>query len=329
MKKINKKELFIQSMRKGNQELFLSILPHTSISQKSAFRILRKNMKFQHDFITKALFKKKYIRNPLYIKELLFYGIRLNYQLGVKRALQLGADPNDLFREKHSLTYACRHASKTIIKMLLDKGANPNPTNDSYYTPIHEAIERLDMELVNLLREAGATFEQKDLQFFLAQAAKGEKFDLVDELLLKGARIQQSTYFGTSFVNPRAIPELVKRDFNFNLSYGMGVNFFSLAARFGHLEALQTFVKYGRKNTLETDFINTLSDALVSAAGRGHETVVLYLLGQGADINFISQNQTAFDRALREKHIRLANLIQSRGGLSASSLSPNTNDLSL
>jgi hypothetical protein len=96
----------------------------------------------------------------------------------------------------------------------------------------------------------------------------------VDQLLLMGARIQDSTYFGTSFVNPRAIPELVKRDFTFNLSYGAGVNFFSLAERFGHLDALKHFIKYGRKNTPEADFINTLSDALVSAAGKGHETIV-------------------------------------------------------
>jgi ankyrin repeat protein len=207
--------------------------------------------------------------------------------------------------------------------MLLEKGANPNPTNDGYYTPIHEAIEKkkkLDLELVKLLQDFGATFEQKDLQFFLAQAAKAEKFDLVDQLLLMGARIEQSTYFGTSFVNPKAIPELVKRDFNFNLGYGMGVNFFSLAARFGHLDALKDFIKYGKKNTPEADFINTLSDALVSAAGKGHETVVLYLLGQGADINFIVKDQNSYDRAIEGNHLQLAKIIEKRGGLSASEL---------
>jgi hypothetical protein len=101
---INEKKLFFQSMRKGNQELFLSLLPHIKISQQSALRILRKTMKFKHDFIIKALFQKKYIRNPLYIKELLFYAIRGNYTLGVKRALQLGADPNELFLDWHPLT---------------------------------------------------------------------------------------------------------------------------------------------------------------------------------------------------------------------------------
>jgi ankyrin repeat protein len=317
---IKEKQLFIQSMRKGNQELFLSLLPHQTFSQQSALRILRKNMKHKQDFIIRALFKKRYIRDPLYIQELFFYAIRGQYELGVKRALQLGADPNGLYRDMHPLTFACRHANKTIVKILLDQGANPNPTNDGYYTPIHEAIEKkLDLELVNLLRSYGATFEQKDLQFFLAQAAKAEKFDLVDQLLLKGARIQESTYFGTSFVNPRAIPELVKRDFNFNLSYGAGVNFFSLAARFGHLDALKHFIKYGRKNTPETDLIQTLSDALVSAAGKGHETIVLYLLSQGADINFIIRDQTAYDRAIEGNHLQLAKILQQRGGLSASS----------
>jgi hypothetical protein len=139
---IKEKELFLQSMRKGNQELFLSLLPHISISQQSALRILRKTMKFKQDFIVKALFKKKYIRNPLFIKELLFYAIRGQYELGVKRALQLGADPNGLFRDMHPLTFACRHANKTIVKMLLAQGADPNPTNNSYYTPMHEAIEK-------------------------------------------------------------------------------------------------------------------------------------------------------------------------------------------
>jgi ankyrin repeat protein len=314
---ISQKELFIQAMEKGHKELFYSLLPDMPISQLGVLRILRKNMKWQHDFILKSLFLKKYIQNPDYIQELLFHAIHNQYELGVKHALNKGASPNDLYKNIHPLTIACTHANKNIIQLLLEHGSSPNPQNNVSYTPINEAIRKLDMEMIDLLKANGAILKQKQLQIGIAKAAKANRIDLVDYFLSIGARIQPSIYIKTKFVNPSALPELAKRDFNFKLSGGIGAKFFSLAARFGHLHLLKEFIKYGRKDTPEADFIKTISQALVTAAGKGYESTVQYLLEQGADTNFICCNKTAYDCAIEGEHDQLAKHLQNLGGKSA------------
>lgn len=316
---ISKRRLFINSINNGDKEVFLSLLPKVKLSELGVKRILKKNMKLKHDFILKSLFLREFIWKPSFLEELLLAAIYHQYDLGVSTALIKGALPNGvLVNGKQPLIFAIKRGNMAAVKILLEHGADPNLKKDNYHSALTIALDNLDMELVELLQNNGALIEQKHLQSALATAAKANRFDLVDRFLLIGAQIQNSTYFGTTFVNPSVIPKLLKRDFTFNLCYEPIVNFFSLAARFGHLSTLQEFIKHGRHRTPEMELVTTLSDALVTAAGKGFEPIVQYLLGQGADINYIRQDKTAYDAALEAKHIKLANFLLKNGGKSAS-----------
>jgi hypothetical protein len=230
---IPEKKLFLEAIKKGKKELFLSLLPHFTITQKAAFKIVKRNMKQQHDFILKSLFLKKYIWHPDFIKELLFYAILNKYELGVIRALNKGANPNSFYREKHAFAFACKNSNLAIVKILLEHGADPNPHLNKYDTPMAIALDKLNMELIELLSNHGTNLTQWHLNHGLANAAKADRFDLVDHFILMGAKFEMGTYFGTTFVNPKVVPKLLKRDFSFKLRFISPLNPFSLAVKFG------------------------------------------------------------------------------------------------
>jgi ankyrin repeat protein len=317
---VSNRQLFINSIHNGDEQAFKSLLPQIKLSQLGVKRILKQNMKLKHDFILKELLLKKYISRPSYLEELLLAAIHHHYDLGVKYALRKGALPNGLNAHgTNPLVFAIKNENRAAIKLLLQSGADPL-LKKGYSSGLSAAIEKLDMELIELFQSYGTVIPQVELQNALATAAKADRFDLVDRFLLMGAHFQASTYFGTTFANPAVIPKLLKRDFRFNLRYEPCVNFFSLAARFGLLMTLKEFIKHGRHRTPEDEYVKTLSVALISAAGKGKEAIVSYLLSQGADINYVDKGGTAFDAAIAGKYIKLANYLLRSGGCSAKDL---------
>jgi ankyrin repeat protein len=313
---ISQKQQFKSAIKNGDEELFSKLLPQLTITKKGYKTILKNNMKWQHDFILKALFKKKYLKHTIYIQELFFFAIKFNYESGVLYALKKGADPNGVYKGYNPLLYACLKGNKSIIKLLLEHGSNPNPPKFKNLTPKLKAVQILDMELVELLQKHGAILNQEEFEVGIVTAVKHQRFDLVDHFLLMGARIQNSTYMSLYFSNPTSIPFILRRDFSFNLCYQIKDHCFIQAARFGRLQTIKEYMKYGRHRTPEQELKKTLSAALIAAAGYGREAVVTYLLNQGADINYILNNQTAYDAALKANYTKVAHLLHKRGGRS-------------
>jgi ankyrin repeat protein len=51
-----------------------------------------------------------------------------------------------------------------MVKLLLERGVNPNPPSAVEYTPLMQAASSANLELVKLLIDAGADFNAEDEQ---------------------------------------------------------------------------------------------------------------------------------------------------------------------
>ncbi|NET31176.1 MAG: alpha/beta fold hydrolase [Cyanothece sp. SIO1E1] len=79
----------------------------------------------------------------------------------VKQALAAGAeiDALDTRRSKtgrRAMNWAAYHNHTTVLRFLIEQGAQINATNQSGFTPLHHAVERNAMDAVQLLLAAGA-----------------------------------------------------------------------------------------------------------------------------------------------------------------------------
>ncbi|KAH8895767.1 ankyrin, partial [Thozetella sp. PMI_491] len=87
--------------------------------------------------------------------------VKGRYEGIVKLLLDKGADPNSLNSWGHStpLLRAVEMRHKVIVKLLLDKGADPNLESPrrSRISPFVIATERRYEDIVRLLLEKGAT----------------------------------------------------------------------------------------------------------------------------------------------------------------------------
>jgi len=95
----------------------------------------------------------------------LFYAIAKNdVKLSLKTIETQDFDPNQLVginlgqqRPEYPLVIACEAASPELVAKLIEKGANPNLTNDPHgWTPLFYAIARRNCSIVDILLQAGS-----------------------------------------------------------------------------------------------------------------------------------------------------------------------------
>lgn len=89
---------------------------------------------------------------------------------------------NDDFCMKVAFHAAVNQADLSELKRLLESGADPNTIFLGQYTPMHLAVERRAIKVVDMLIESGARVDIKDadgvtsLQLALNMAAEGERY---------------------------------------------------------------------------------------------------------------------------------------------------------
>lgn len=109
----------------------------------------------------------------------------------VTQLLNNGVDPNSLSGEGYPLlTYSIMLNNLEVTGLLLDRGANPNKTEEkAFMTPLMRAAFEGNMEIVKTLVEAGADVNATNFlgETALMKAVNYDSADVVEYLLSKGA----------------------------------------------------------------------------------------------------------------------------------------------
>ncbi|KAL3068866.1 hypothetical protein niasHS_015657 [Heterodera schachtii] len=181
--------------------------------------------------------------------------------------LEKGADPNEpaIFQahdHRMNLTplySAVLHANLDLCRALIDRGANIDLGTDSAVTPLMIACDRSQTEIVTFLVENGANINLQtgDGATALMYASYTGNVDTVRLLLSHGANVEQTDYTGGTLSACGRCE---------------GWQFGGVPSAGGQWAA--------DVNQQTDEYV----DSLMAAAGRGHLTVVDFLIEHGADL---------------------------------------------
>lgn len=177
--------------------------------------------------------------------------------------------------------------SDLVTDLLLNEAvfSTINQADEQGNTPLRQAVQQGDADLVKLLRDAGASVLQPNL--------RGET------LLMTAAR-----------AGHKPILEMLPHDARSLAARNVqaGQTALMLAAAEGHIEAIEWFLKQKEMTLQDTDAEG--NTAFMLAAKKGHIGVVNLLLKQGIDLEKTNrQGDTALMLALRDGHIEIAELL--------------------
>lgn len=218
--------------------------------------------------------------------------VRANDIAAVRRAL--AADPALAKAQDNArstpLHHAAAYASLEMMKLLLDRGADPNARNRRKSTPLHWATH--DEAKVGLLIERGAAIDAKQAEGrtpLYHAASLGNANKVIRLLLDKGADPNASTLNGatplmavSSRGNVEAMRLLLARKAQVNAQSGNGSTALMGAATSGNSGAVRLLLDNGANPNLTT---KKGDSALMDAAVSGSEESVRLLLEHGAAVN--------------------------------------------
>jgi ankyrin repeat protein len=243
--------------------------------------------------------------------------VKNNDLISIRRLLGAGTDVNghDLEGGATPLMYACVYSSPQGMKLLLDRGADPNAKNDVGSTALMWAIG--DMRKVRMLVSAGAnvnarsntgrtplllaaahTGSAEKVKFLLdkgaevnavdraglnalAEAAATGDITVLRLLLAKGADVrvkQAGRFIDVRRVNTEIMTEVVRRAERRSL----GITPLMFAVNSGNLEAVRLMLEFALDVNAETAASLT---PLMLAAPKGNPEMIKLLLEHHATVN--------------------------------------------
>ncbi|UYZ21738.1 ankyrin repeat domain-containing protein [Mesobacillus jeotgali] len=291
--------------------------PHIEFTPDEKFTLLKENMSLKIDELVDSLLSDSSF-SISQLNELLHRALRFKYKYAVEAFLQKGANPNGVNYQgiaPLNLTTLYTTNQKQIVNSLLKHGADPNLEGKDNSTPVAKAALFCNFEILKMLQEAGGCLEGKHLNTALSQAAQRNDQHLIDGLLEMGAEITNNIYFmcAVSF-QPAAIPYLLMKDDKFSLNIEDNFNFFNAAVSRGYLNIIKLYIKKGKQLTTMDHFKRTLSLALFAAIQENDGRMVKYLIEQGADVNYIDEDETPLDFAMSTGKHSMASLLRKLGG---------------
>ena len=188
------------------------------------------------------------------------------------------------------LHHAAGFSTVAMMKLLLDKGADPNAANRRKSTPLFWGI--YDEAKVRLLLERGADINAQLIEgrSLVYQAASlGNRMPVLRLLLEKGASPDTKSITGTTPLivaagraNVDAMRLLIEKKADVNAKTAAGATALMAASTSGNAPAVRLLLEKGAQVNVATKRNQT---ALSDAATSGNEEIVKMLLEKGADVN--------------------------------------------
>ncbi|KAE8446343.1 hypothetical protein EG329_012092 [Mollisiaceae sp. DMI_Dod_QoI] len=185
------------------------------------------------------------------------------------------------------LLWAARNGRKAIVKLLLEKGANPEIKDRFSQTPLLLAVGKGYKAIVQLLLEKGANLDIVDfIDRTLLSLAIEHKFEAIVELLVeKGADLEVENKFGLT-----------------SLLY---------AAKCSHEAVVKLLIEKGADLKAIDRYSQT---PLIYAVKQGHKAVVQLLLEKGVDLEAAdNDSQTPLLYAVEKGHVAIVKLLLKKG----------------
>lgn len=192
-----------------------------------------------------------------------------------------------------------------MVKLLLDKGTNPNVQNNENKSPLLVATSNLNKDIIKILLEKGADPNHQAILTPLMQASISGDNQAVILLLEYGAvpnyNINERTALRYAYEYRRDETIKILED------YMKGSSLLILASRFGYVDIVHYLIKRGHNPNTTNQKNET---PLMLPSQKGYIDVVRLLLEQGADPN-ISNNEgwTALSVASTRGHLEVAKLL--------------------
>jgi len=189
----------------------LTATPENKASQAQAMTALRS---MNADFDEMAFFRALSRANAAKIRSYLDAGVSPNYQFtSMNKQSALYALVNSM-RACNAKTRPTPQETKDLVRLFLEKGADPNITDNRGNTPLMGAASKCDSELIQILLDAGADPHAKSK---LGLTAMESSFmyanDGIDALIAAGARLpadKVDTYKLTYGSNP-VVLDMIQR----------------------------------------------------------------------------------------------------------------------
>jgi len=218
--------------------------------------------------------------------------VRSNNTKAVEKLIT--ADPELVKSHDHAGSTPLHHAAGfgtlATMKLLLEKGADPNAANRRKSTPLFWGIH--DQAKVRLLLERGADANARnvdDRTLVYQAASMGNGLPVLRLLLEKGSDPDAKTITGmtplmaaSARANVGAMRLLIEKNADVNAKNAAGATALMAAAATGNPQAVRMLLEKGADPNVRTKRNET---ALADAATSGNEETVKLLLGRSADVN--------------------------------------------
>eukprot|EP01036_Dinobryon_divergens_P031629 gene31629-41062_t len=243
--------------------------------------------------------------------------------LQVLAALDSGADLNWKNKKENECTalfVAAKNAHQDVMKLLLDRGANPNLPNKNGTTPLHMTAQKSSPEVVTILLEQGADpnlTEKNYVETSLHWAAEKGHRNIVALLLERGADPNLTNQAGRKPIDVarakghRDVVSLLEKDNSPEL-LKQGKNLFDASENGDILEVVAALDAGADIYWRHRDA--SACHSLFIAAKKGHHDIVTLLLDRGANPNLANKNgNTPLHAAAHEGHSDVVTLLLKRG----------------
>ena len=222
------------------------------------------------------------------------------------------------------LHYAARYGHIHILEMLEEKGLDVNIGDDEGCTPLHYAALWGQLESVRtLLRLGGRESMTKVVGTHgtpLHQAVERGDKDIVSLLLNEGCPINVVDSEGRSVLHYAVqrgryhmIKMLKEKGLDVNMGDDEGCTTLHYAAVCGQLESVCTLLRLGGRESM-TKVAGTRGTPLHQAVERGHKDIVSLLLNEGCPINVVdNKGRSVLHFAAQHGQIHMIEMLKEKG----------------